>query len=122
MAVAFIIKASDEESEPTCDICARREDDSPNRLSIEADWNPETGNHESCESLASMSGQGERCTYLIKYPPVPCGKPVRAQWVTDMGLVWACATHDAAIERAVRRLNVSGTRADIAYSRNGSSS
>ena len=40
--------------EPTCDICGRAQDDSPNILpkmrEFEADWNGETGNHALCEN------------------------------------------------------------------------
>jgi hypothetical protein len=43
------------EAEPTCDICGRHMEDSPNiwrdsdgRM-IETDWNGETGNHKTCE-------------------------------------------------------------------------
>lgn len=38
-----------DEEEPRCDICGRPQNDSPNTLSYEADWNGETGNHTSCE-------------------------------------------------------------------------
>lgn len=38
---------------PTCDVCGRGEQDSPNILPkmrpVEADWNGETGNHRLCE-------------------------------------------------------------------------
>ena len=39
---------------PCCDICGRAEGDSPNVLRDDqpADWNPETGNHLTCEPLA----------------------------------------------------------------------
>jgi len=40
--------------EPTCDICGRAMDDSPNIMpkmrEFEADWNGETGNHLLCEA------------------------------------------------------------------------
>lgn len=39
--------------EPTCDICGRAQDDSPNVFNYgamsELDWNGETGNHKYCE-------------------------------------------------------------------------
>jgi len=42
-------------SEPTCGICGRGEDDSPNILPkmrpFEADWNGDTGNHRLCEEV-----------------------------------------------------------------------
>jgi hypothetical protein len=36
---------------PTCDYCGRAQGDSPNVLRDDqpADWNPETGNHRTCE-------------------------------------------------------------------------
>lgn len=39
------------ESEPRCDICGRLEQDSPAGFA-DADWNGETGNHETCENNA----------------------------------------------------------------------
>jgi hypothetical protein len=37
-----------EVNEPKCDICGRAADDSPAGFA-DADWNGETGNHETCE-------------------------------------------------------------------------
>jgi hypothetical protein len=49
-AVEWIGPTGIEEAEPTCDICDRSQDDSPAGFAI--DWNPETGNHATCEELA----------------------------------------------------------------------
>ena len=42
-----------EDVEPTCDVCGRRVDDSPAGFA-DADWNGETGCHETCEDGASQ--------------------------------------------------------------------
>lgn len=48
-----------EEIEPRCEICGRLQGDSPNTFSYEVDWNPETGNHWTCEDLANSPHQHE---------------------------------------------------------------
>lgn len=40
----------DEDYVPRCDYCGRRFDDSPSPFA-DADWNGETGNHETCEQM-----------------------------------------------------------------------
>jgi hypothetical protein len=41
---------------PTCDVCGRRQGDSPWSTDADqpADWNGETGNHRTCESLSEL--------------------------------------------------------------------
>ena len=52
---AIVVSCSDAEIIPQCDICGRAQDDSPYIMpkmrAFEADWNPETGNHLTCEQF-----------------------------------------------------------------------
>lgn len=43
-----IIVSTAADPEPTCDVCGRHMEDSPAGFA-DADWNGETGNHETCE-------------------------------------------------------------------------
>ena len=53
------------EVEPTCDICGRHMEDSRAGFA-DADWNGETGNHETCEEYLRREQRGETFPYESK--------------------------------------------------------